>query len=99
MTMVVWVLWLVCSGIVAFMAWRRGRSPIAWLVASIFLSPIVGYLVVRGLGENTTLIDRRRLESDSFKQCPHCGRSTPEESAICQACGRVIGDYSRRVVT
>lgn len=95
--MIVWIPWVLGSGVVAYMAWKRGRSPVAWTVVSVFLTPVVGYLLIRGLGENTREIDRRRLDSDGFKRCPHCGRSTPAESVMCQACGRVMGDYSQQI--
>ena len=97
--MIVGILWLLLSVVIAAMAWWRGRSPVAWLLVSIFMSPIVGFLLIQGLGENTNAVDARRLDSSDYKQCPHCGRSTPVESAICQACGRVIGDYSQQIET
>jgi hypothetical protein len=50
------VAWVVLSLIIASNAKKRGRSYVGFLLLSIFLSPIVGFIILRLRGKNYSKI-------------------------------------------
>jgi hypothetical protein len=58
-----WVIWVVLSLIIAFVAKRKGYSYLGFLLLSLVLSPIIGFviLIVRGiLGGGIALFKRKK---------------------------------------
>jgi hypothetical protein len=44
-------MWLVFAGVVGWAANEQGRSPAMWVVLSLFLSPLIGFIALIAAGE------------------------------------------------
>jgi hypothetical protein len=72
------VLWI-SAVVTAFVAGRRGGSPLAWFFLSLCM-------VVPFLGLIVSLLYRRDDE-ELRRQCPGCGRIVKLHDALCTRCG------------
>jgi len=56
------ILWLVLCFVVAAGANNRGRSYVGFFLISLFLSPLIGLIILLALGKNKDVIEKRNIE-------------------------------------
>lgn len=85
------------SGLVAYVASQKGRSPIAFFYLSFFCSFFVGILVALALPAVQSKETMSRYSSqlaykngEQIVKCPHCAEWVKAEAKVCKHCGREI---------
>ena len=73
------VLWLLLCYAVTVYAGKKGRSQIGFFLLSLFLSPLVGFILVAVGSSNP-----QRM---GLKKCPACAEFVKDEAAKCRFCG------------
>lgn len=72
------IAWLVLCALVATIAERKGRKGAGYLVLSIFLSPLVGGIIVLCVSDKTK------------KECPYCKKTVDINATVCPYCNQKI---------
>lgn len=97
-----WLIWgiainIAFSGLVAYVASQKGRSPIAFFFLSFFCSFFVGILVALALPAVHSKETMSRYSSqlaykngEQIVKCPHCAEWVKAEAKVCKHCGREI---------
>lgn len=70
---------------VAFLAARRGRSAMLWLVLSLVISPLLGFvfvLVLRDLSAGPN-----EPTPETHVRCPDCKELVRKDASKCKHCG------------
>ena len=80
---IVWV--LICATVGA---WHhsRGGNGYGTFVLSLFLSPLMGLLVVAGDGVDQDELDDRMIKKGWRKRCPLCRSVVRPEALVCPHC-------------
>lgn len=72
------IVWIVLCAFVATWAERKGHKGVGYLFLSIFLSPLVGAIVVACIKNKNT------------KQCPFCKKYVDLNATVCSYCGKEL---------
>ncbi|MBA1179535.1 hypothetical protein G7008_03360 [Pseudomonas psychrotolerans] len=82
--------YLFFCALAAWMAAKRGRSIILYLMMAVIFSPLVSILVLLVAGKSETGMEQKAL-SNGFKRCPACAELVRREAKICKHCGTDLG--------
>jgi hypothetical protein len=77
------VAWLVLSGAAAAYASNKGRSGVGIFCLSLFLSPLVGFLVGVAMEPH----QQKGAEAPGMKKCPECAGFVQADARTCRLCG------------
>ena len=77
------VIWVGISVVVTFVAWRKGRNVIHWLIYALLLCPIAAVHVA--FARSTP----GRLDGDRLK-CPYCAAQIRIETRTCRHCNQSL---------
>lgn len=78
MVIISFIVWVILCALVAVFAERKGRKGIGYLLLSLFLSPLVGGIVV------LCVADKNK------KECPFCRKSVAINATVCPYCNKEI---------
>lgn len=84
----IFLLWLFFCFVAGKIAANKGRSGFGFFMLAFILSPIVGIICAALASRDQRSIDRRSLENNEKKRCPHCGELINLQAAICRFCNR-----------
>ena len=96
------IFWLGFSAAVASYASNRGRSGIGWMIFSLLLSPLLGFLFVAASpnlqleAEKREQEAQRRKELENSKTCPKCAENVKKAATVCRFCGY---DFASEIVS
>lgn len=71
--------WLALSVVIAIAAQSRGRSPVAFFLASFILSPLVAGFLVLAMPAQVPKLNGRT--------CPQCAEVVQFDAKVCRFCG------------
>ena len=80
--------WLFFSVIIAVYASKKGHNAVSTFVISIFLSPVVGFLVTVVRDANHEALEADSIAKGKQKKCPYCAELVKAEAIICKHCGK-----------
>lgn len=84
--------WLGLSVAVGVVAERRGRNGFGWVLFSVFLSPLLGFIFVLALpkvGEAAAAVDETgaMITEKTHVRCPDCRELVRRDARKCKHCG------------
>lgn|GEM_PF-1558079 len=72
------IIWIVLCALTAAIAEKKGHKGIGYCLLAIFLTPIVGLIVVAC------------ISNKNKKECPYCRKSIDVEASVCGYCGKEL---------
>jgi predicted RNA-binding Zn-ribbon protein involved in translation (DUF1610 family) len=82
--------WIGFCAIPAIIASNKGRSAAGWFFGSLFISPLLGAIIVACLHPLTGELEQRAVSSGEMRKCPHCAELVKAEAKICRYCQREL---------
>jgi hypothetical protein len=82
MEVLVVIAWLVLCGAVAVYAGNKGRSGVGFFFLSLFLSPLVGFVVAVAVSPD----ENKVAFTQGKKRCPECAEFVQPAAKICRFC-------------
>ncbi len=77
------VAWVAMAFAVAYVAGQKNRSKVGFFWLSIFLSPLIGFLVA-------IAIPRGSKNASRLSQCPYCKEEIVVDALVCRHCGKEL---------
>lgn len=81
------ILWPLLCAVVAYAAGQKGRSGVGFFFLSLFLSPLVGLLVLIALPARQTEATSQPVRGSDLIVCHNCKRPRRADSERCPNCG------------
>ena len=86
----IYFLWPLFSILIGMWNHNKGNSFWVGFLISLFLSPLIGFIIVLVLTPNKKNLEKRELNSGKLKKCPYCGELIKPEAKICRFCQREL---------
>jgi uncharacterized membrane protein YeaQ/YmgE (transglycosylase-associated protein family) len=80
----IFIFWLVFSGLVGYLASTKGRSGFGYFLLSAILSPLIGLFAVLILKD---INEENSIQLGTMKKCQYCAEIIKSEAVKCKHCG------------
>jgi hypothetical protein len=87
------LLWLVFSAVVGITARQRGRGMMGWMMISIVISPLLGFVLLMMLKDLAAQEFMESVTQDmelTHVKCTHCAEYVLPEATVCTYCGGAL---------
>lgn len=84
----VYFMWFVLCGLLAWWANSWGRSSGGFFLLSLLLSPLVAAIVLLVKGRNRQLLEQVAVSSGQLARCPFCRETIRPGATVCPHCQR-----------
>lgn len=81
----IWIMLCILCGVYAA---SKKRSGIGIFFVSLFLSPLVGFLITLLMKPNIALMEIDQIKTGDMKRCPYCNEIIRYKAMVCKYCGR-----------
>ena len=89
------ITWIILNFVLALTASYRGRSYKLFFVLGLFLTPLIGFIILLALGRSKMELELEKTELEFQKiiskktiKCPFCNNEIKDDVAFCQFCGK-----------
>jgi len=82
------ILWIFFCLMVSRYAVGKGHSSVLAFLCALFLSPIIGFILVALSKPNQDALEARMLRSGESKRCPYCAEMIKRMASTCRYCGK-----------
>ncbi len=91
-------LWIALTIVCTIIASKKGRSEIGFFLLSLFLSPLLGLVILLILGANEKKLEIRAIVAGAKKICPSCAEVIKKEAAICKFCDHDFEEKKKKEI-
>jgi hypothetical protein len=93
--MEIFLFWVIFAVIVAVAASGRGRSGLGWFFLSVFISPLLSFILLMvlpkiGIASMSTDETGRAITPETHVRCPDCKELVRRDARKCKHCGTAL---------
>jgi hypothetical protein len=91
------IIWVILTFVLALTASYKGRSYNLFFVLGVFLSPLIGFIILFALGKTKAELELEKITSKNTIKCPFCDHEIENNVDFCKYCGKNKEEISKKI--